>query len=110
MAQAKIPFDIMPGTAALITKGSKWIDAVYLALAGTAETYTVPEGVFRIMFSCPYNFWARYEGTPAAVPSSDLTNGTGAELNPAGRIVQPGDTISLVSQDAACPISIACFA
>lgn len=82
---------------------------MFLATANTAESYTVPAGVNRVMFSSPFNFWVRYDGSAASVPAAEITNGTGSEMNPAGGSVQEGDIISFVSQDNNCPISISCF-
>ena len=71
------------------------IDAMVLA-AGVAETYTLPSGCRYVMFSADGDFYARYAGT-AAVPTTEVTDGTGAELNPAVRYVGDQTTISVIA-------------
>jgi hypothetical protein len=108
-APLKIPCSSSPLTAGSFIKGSHWIDAMFLGSANVAETYTVPAGVTLAIFSCPNNFYAAYNGATAAVPSAEVTDGSASEMNPAGRVVSGGQTISFVSATASTPISISLY-
>ena len=48
----------------------------------SADTITVPAGAKFALFSANADFFARYDGSAAVVPSSDVEDGTGSELNP----------------------------
>lgn len=93
-------------------KQSNHIDVRVLA-ATTAESYTVPTGAVYIVFSCvtstgaAASFWADFNGT-AAIPSTDITDGSGCEVNPAVRYVKGVTTISLIAP-AACIVTMAVY-
>ncbi len=57
-----------------------YIDARALA-ANTAESHTVPAGAKFVIFGSDGDFYARPNGA-ASVPGSDVTDGSGSELNP----------------------------
>ena len=84
---------------------SDYIDARVLG-AASAESHTVPTGYNFVMFNCvtaaglAATFWADFDGT-AAIPSSDVTDGTTCEANPRIRYVGGVTTISLIAP-AAC--------
>ena len=84
---------------------STWTDAVVLG-AGVAESYTVPSKCYLVVFNATGGFWVRKGGT-AAIPSTEVTDGTAPFYMPAARLVSPGDTLSLIS-DAAVKVSIQC--
>lgn len=84
---------------------STWTDAVVLA-PNVAESYTVPEKCYLVVFNATGGFWVR-RGGAAAIPSTEVTNGTAPFYMPAARLVAPGDTLSLIS-DAAVKVSIQC--
>ena len=108
MAQSITPYEVLAnGDSA--ARGSKWQDAVVLGTAASAETYTVPAGARRIKLMATANFWARYEGTPAAKPTTEITDGSGSEMNPYELIVNPGNTISFVSDTAGCVITVSVY-
>lgn len=74
------------------------VDTVVLA-ADTPEVYTVPAGATFLLFSATANFYAR-RNAAAAVPTTEITDGTGSELNPVVRVVGGSGTIGLVSGEA----------
>lgn len=77
-----------------------WVDTVKLA-AGVAQTYTIPAGTGGIpnyaVFSANGDFYAKYIGGAgskqydpagvAAVPTGEITDGSGPELNPTVRYI-----------------------
>ena len=84
-----------------------YIDARVLATAGTAETVTVPSGAAIVIFTPLYEdtvFFARYDGSAAAAPSGDISDGSGSEPNPMVRDVRNVATFSLVSPQAGATI------
>ena len=86
-----------------------YIDARVLATAGTAETVTVPTGACIVIFVPLYEdtvFFARYDGSAAAAPSGDVSDGTSSEPNPLIRDVRNVATFSLVSPMAGATISM----
>lgn len=91
---------------------SNYIDARVLA-AGIAESHTVPTGAVYVIFSAftstgaQASFWADFNGT-AAIPSADITDGSGCEANPAVRYVKGVTTISLIAP-AACIVTMSFY-
>lgn len=71
--------------------------------ASTAQSLTVPTGARFIVFSASDDFYVRYDGTAATVPSSATWTTGDVELNPAVRIVSGGQVISVIAP-AACVI------
>lgn len=66
-----------------------------------AKTVTVPAGddtakATMAAFKADGDFWVNYT-TTAAVPTSDVTDGSGAELNPDYRSVGSAATISMIA-------------
>ena len=74
-----------------------------------ADTITVPAGARFALFSASADFFARYDGSAAVVPSSAVEDGTGSELNPIARSVKPGDTISIICAEATTTISVSFY-
>lgn len=68
-------------------------------VAGVAEDTTVPAGATKVLFSSTCNFYAKVGSGSAAVPI-DTVNGSAAELNPTGWMVDEGDVISIISPTA----------
>lgn len=75
------------------------IDAVVLGVE-TAETYTVPDDCRFLLFSADGDFFARYDGSAATIPSTEIADGTGSEINPAMRYVARVASVSLISSVA----------
>ena len=62
-----------------------------------AATFTAPTGAKFVLFSATDNFYVRWEGSNAAIPSADVTNGTGSECSPVIRKVVDGETFSIIA-------------
>ena len=90
-----------------------YIDWRVLGTAGTAETVTVPSGAAIVIFTPLYEdtvFFARYDGSAATTPStSDVSDGTGSEVNPLIRDIRNLATFSLVSPQAGATIIMAFY-
>jgi hypothetical protein len=61
---------------------------------------TVPARCELIIFGAPADFYLRADGSPAAVPTGDITDGTGSMYAPSVLRFTPGDTFSLVAPTA----------
>ncbi len=96
----------IPGQALTGLAYPQWIDVRVLA-AGVAETHTIPTGATYVLFSTTSNFYVAYSGT-ATVPSADITNGSGPELNPVLRSVSGLASISIISP-ATCIVTMAFY-
>ena len=72
-----------------------------------AESDTVPTGAKMVLFSATGNFYCKINDT-AAIPGADVTDGSGSEINPSGRVVAAGDTISLIAP-VACVVTLAYY-
>lgn len=68
----------------------------YVLAAGVAETITTPANAKFAVFNYTRDIWVRYGGT-AAVPSGDVTDGTGSMFNPAGFAVDGVASLSVIS-------------
>jgi len=80
------------------------IDAMFLGIA-TAETYTLPTDCRFVEISSDGEIYARYDGSAAAIPTTEITDGTGSELihqvsNPVRRYVGGIASISFISAAA----------
>ena len=80
----------------------------YALSASTAKSVTVPSGARVAVFNSDANLWVRYDGSDAAIPASDVTDGTGSELNPAARDVSELQSLSIIAA-AACKVSISFY-
>lgn len=74
---------------------SGYVNAQVLA-ANVAEVHTIPSGANRVLFSSTANFYVKFGGT-AAVPSTEVTDGSGSILNPTLRFCGGTTTIGLIS-------------
>lgn len=72
----------------------------YVLAASTNKAVTVPAGAEYALFAADADIWVKVGGV-AAVPSGDVTDGTGSELNPVVRRVEPGGTVGVISEYAA---------
>lgn len=70
------------------------VDIVALT-AATAKDYTVPAGAKYILMQSLQNFYCSKDRT-ATIPSGDVTDGTGAILNPLLRVVAGGEVVSFI--------------
>ncbi|WP_370193288.1 MULTISPECIES: hypothetical protein [Aurantimonas] len=81
---------------------SDHVDARVLA-ASTAERHTIPAGAKYVSFAATGDFYVKFgDGTvTAAVPSGDITDGSGSDLNPGSREIPADAThISLIAAAA----------
>ena len=81
--------------------------------AGSPEVYTVPANARFLVFSSNDDFYVR-PNEAGAVPSGDIADGSGSELNPAGYAVydQAGTqkiTTLGIASPAACVVTIAAY-
>lgn len=80
-------------------------DSVYTrVLAGVAESITVPANAHFAVFSATDDVWVSNGGT-AAVPADD-SDTVLCELNPAVRVVKPGDVLSLIGT---CTVTVSFY-
>ena len=79
-------------------RAPSYIDARFLA-ATTNEAHTIPTGARIVVFSAEADFWARPDAT-AAIPSADVTDGSGSQLNPANWNIEANTTINVISATA----------
>jgi len=81
--------------------------------ADSAESHTVPTGYDAVVFSCvdasgnPASFYANYTGA-AALPTDDIVDGSGSELNPTQRYIPDVAAISLIAP-AACLVMMSFY-
>lgn len=84
-----------------------WIDNLILT-ANTAKTYNIPTGAKFLLFSCTTNFYVAYGGT-AVIPSVDVTDGTGVELNPVLRSIDFNMTTISIISPINCIVTISAY-
>ena len=87
-----------------------YVDARVLAVASTAEDWTVPAGCNFVVFSSTANFYVELGTGSSAVPSGDVSNGTASALNPSARRVTPAQVLSVVSPTAGAIVTFECYA
>ena len=86
---------------------SNQVDVRVLA-AGVAEVHTVPTGAKKVIFSATADFYVRF-GAAAAVPTVDITDGSGSILNPQLRSIDAAATIGLIAP-ATCVVTMEFYA
>ena len=71
----------------------------HVLAAATRESITVPAGAKVAIFSATADFFAKADdgSSNVAVPGSDVTDGTGQELNPTVWDVENVDTIGIIA-------------
>ena len=84
-------------------QGAGYIDARVLA-ANVAEVHTVPAGAQRVFFSGTADFYVNFSGA-AAVPATDVTDGSASLLNPTARSIAGVGTIGIISP-CACVVTM----
>lgn len=62
------------------------------------------------VFASNADFWVKWNGSGATVPSSTVTDGTGLELNPSVRRIGAGVTSLSIVSATACIVQIGLFA
>ena len=71
------------GYVTYLRQAPTYINARVLA-ATTNESVTIPTGATQVVFSANGDFYVNPNSGTAAVPSDDVTDGSGSELNPVG--------------------------
>lgn len=84
--------------SAIVPPAPNYVQNRVLA-ASTAETVTWPTGATVVVFGRDGDFWVRWDGSAAAVPSADVTDGGGSELNPTARSRNGQSTFSVIAED-----------
>lgn len=82
------------------------VDNVVLA-ANVAKTVTIPAGAGAVIFSGTKSFFVNW-GTTAAVPTEDITNGSGQELDPGAREIEGRTSFSVIAGEA-CILSLSFY-
>jgi hypothetical protein len=77
----------------------------YLLTAGVAKTITIPTGARYVMFTSSADLWVVIGSGIAAIPTGDVTDGSGSELNPICRWIEGETQMSIIS-GAAAKVSI----
>jgi hypothetical protein len=85
----------------------QYVNAYVMVGGAGATTVTVPTGAKIAIFNSTGNFYANWTAA-AAVPTIDITNGAGPEINPVSRDVSGQRTFSLIAP-ANCIVTIAYF-
>lgn len=85
------------GQLSLAPRYPSYVCALVLT-AGSAKSLSVPSWAKVVVFGASggIDFYVSYGGT-ATIPSSDITDGTGCELNPVARIIEGVGSISIIS-------------
>jgi hypothetical protein len=91
--------------SSFLPEAPTYVNAKSLA-ASTAESFTVPTGATRVIFSATCNFYAN-PTTTATVPG-DVTDGSASMLNPAGWGVRDVTAISVIAS-VACVVTAAFY-
>lgn len=81
----------------------------YVYAGTTAIDVTVPTGYKYVLFSATADFYARYDNTAAVPGTSDITTGTGSELNPTTRSLDDVTTVSIIAPVAATKVTLSFY-
>lgn len=85
----------------------KYVNA-YVLVAGVAQTVTIPAGARVAIFTSTGNFYVNWL-TTAAVPATNVTNGSASELNPVARDLSGYTSFSMICS-VNCVATITYFA
>lgn len=94
MAVTRLVSESVQAAAVYVTDNSH-IDN-YILTANVAKAITKPTDGNYVLFSSDGDFWVRY-GATAGSGSTDLTDGSGSELNPIVREVRNVTSISVIA-------------
>ncbi len=78
--------------------GFNYSNSVYASVlaAGVAEVVTVPTGAKNVIFSATADFYVRFAAA-AAIPATEVADGTASILNPQLRSIDGAATIGVIS-------------
>lgn len=100
----------MEQTLEIYRKAPTYIDNYVLA-ASVAQTVTAPDGATHCLLSATGNYYIRWAGGAATVPSGNVTGGDGMEINPIGRalggVAASGNKTFSVIAPANCVLAVA---
>jgi hypothetical protein len=92
------------GARAFALAAPTYVDNYVLA-ANTAQTVTIPDGAYFAFFGANGDFYVN-NVTTATVPSANITDGTGNDLNPSVRFFGKGQATFSVIAPASTILSI----
>ena len=93
---------IYPEAARVIEYNSSDYVNTYVLSALTTATVTVPTGATIVAFSATAPFYATFGTTSTTVvPTANITNGTGAVLNPTVRSINGVSVMGLIAPTSA---------
>jgi hypothetical protein len=72
----------------------------YVLTANVHKSVAVPTGSKFALFCANADIWVKVDGV-SQVPSKDIIDGTGSELNPSIRYLDVATTIGIISENAA---------
>jgi len=82
----------------------EYVNCIVLA-ASTAEAFTVPLNAKSVLLTGNYDFYANFT-TTAAIPTTEISNGTSPILINSPRLIKIGDATSIsVICDVACTLT-----
>lgn len=93
------PGDSKYGQETYARNAPQYVDSKFLT-ADSAKVQNIPSGARCVVFSSTSNFYAKVDGA-AAVPLADVTDGSGAELNPAVWFIKGNSTIGVIAPTSA---------
>lgn len=98
MSQLKTVKELPSGVSLVGITPATHVDNMVLA-ADTPEVYTIPTGAVNVLINCTGDVWIKFGGA-AAVPTTEVTDGTASELSPSLRNVVGFTTIGFSSAAA----------
>jgi hypothetical protein len=77
-------------------------DTVYnlVLAAGVSQTVDVPSGATTVLMTGEVPYFVKYGPGPVNIPAQSVTDGTGLEVNPAGRSLAGISAITVVARMA----------
>jgi hypothetical protein len=81
-----------------------------LMAANVARSFTVPADARKVFFNVTPSgttFWV--DDSKAAVIPTDVANGSAPEMNPAGRMVTPGQSLSVITSVAGAIVGVSYY-
>lgn len=77
---------------------SDYISTLSLA-AGVAEEITFPPGAAFVSFGAASDFFVRWDGEAATIPTTDILDGNASEANPTARMIRGRTMCSVISAE-----------
>lgn len=98
------------GSQIVLTSASDTIYNMVLS-ANTEDHVTIPAKATKVIIKSTNVVYVKVgpSGTTAAIPSTDVTDGTGSAINPPGYILGISDTTISCKSPGACKVSLEFF-